>query len=49
MPKRYVEGKGWYYGSVGPEPTEAAINRRIAAIHASGFKEHDKKKTKKKT
>jgi len=44
MPKRYVKGEGWYYGSKGPFKSEAKLNEVIAAMHANGFREKKKKK-----
>ncbi len=49
MPKRYVKGEGWYYGSKGPFKSEAKLNEVIEAMYANGYKGHDKAKTKKKT
>jgi hypothetical protein len=35
--------KGWYWGSVGPQPTRDAMIKQVKAIFASGYKDNPKR------
>lgn len=38
--------KGWYWGSVGPQPTKAKLLNQVRAIYAGGYKDKNPSKTR---